>query len=883
MIFNWIYAKFTISTILLTFYGLNEATGQGCKFTLTQDSGRFQTPNFPGKYPNDVECIWNIQVQPGRFVLLSFDVFELESFKRSCIDLIEVKDGSRSTDQLLGSFCDIDPPPKVITSSTNNLRIWFYSDKSVAYRGFNASYTSQWEKGCGGSLTKHSGSISSPRYPDYLYPNSMQCDWSITMPRGKFVRLQFSDDFEVEFNCDGRCWCADRLELWDGPEFNETKLGSFCVSVQPLIVSKTNRMRLRFTTNREGRFRGFQLSYTTSITPSCGGDFMEENGIIVSPNYPMSFPAFSDCVWRIKAPTDHYISFRFLEFTGINGTNSDCSADSIEVREGYSGKAELIERYCIQNIPPVIVSSGHELYIHFRARSDIKATLHIYRRFRGFYMTHSTECNETVGLQDGRVKNSQLSASSYYTLQLGQGQLYLSPQYGRVGNAYSWCSQTQVLNMIVGEYLQIDLLNLTEVTAIATQASIVKYRSMFPLLYPFMSRQSHVTISTLLWPLRLSTSGTSYMGFVSRYKVEYTYGENRWIPYMDDTGNSSSLGYTEFSGNTNSNGIKKNILKPSIMAKIIRIFPTGYQSYPVKHMCLKTELYGCRHDLGCGTTVSFDKPGKISVRGSDQQSKKCTWLSIPRASSSSNDVITFHFTYFDVPCHHGHVILHARNGGKMKTLCGADPPQVSSLPASSQIRLAIKLEKGSDVWGFDLKYNIESLGCGRIIQVSNNGIVKSPNYPSSYDNNQDCTWILSSDPGSKIEMKFIEFDLQPANQTQCDDFVQIQDGRQDMSDVLGKFCGNSVPIQVTSTFNHLRVTFHSDNTTIAKGFLLEYSLASSKKLESPSSRRGQSGQTENTEATAPTAEIENSNGQSTVVTACLINISLLTVLTKLIL
>ena len=34
------------------------------------------------------------------------------------------------------------------------------------------------------------------------------------------------------------------------------------------------------------------------------------------------------------------------------------------------------------------------------------------------------------------------------------------------------------------------------------------------------------------------------MGFVSRYKVEYTYGENRWIPYMDGTGNSSSLGYT---------------------------------------------------------------------------------------------------------------------------------------------------------------------------------------------------------------------------------------------------------------------------------------------------------------------------------------------------
>ena len=161
-----------------------------CKFTLLQDSGTFQTPNFPLEYPNNIECVWNIQVQPGRFILLSFDVVELESFRGKCIDLVEVKDGDRSTDQLLGkkittlylevlasfeecllqqfltikrtktsylkctlfflfpgSFCDISLVPKVITSSSNTLRIWFYSDKSKSYQGFNGSYISQWEKG----------------------------------------------------------------------------------------------------------------------------------------------------------------------------------------------------------------------------------------------------------------------------------------------------------------------------------------------------------------------------------------------------------------------------------------------------------------------------------------------------------------------------------------------------------------------------------------------------------------------------------------------------------------------------------------------------------------------------------------------------------------
>ena len=47
------------------------------------------------------------------------------------------------------------------------------------------------------------------------------------------------------------------------------------------------------------------------------------------------------------------------------------------------------DRYCIQNIPPVIVSSGYELYIYFRARSNDEGTPHLNRKFQGSYLTHS--------------------------------------------------------------------------------------------------------------------------------------------------------------------------------------------------------------------------------------------------------------------------------------------------------------------------------------------------------------------------------------------------------------------------------------------------------------------------------------------------------------
>ena len=63
--------------------------------------------------------------------------------------------------------------------------------------------------------------------------------------------------------------------------------------------------------------------------------------------------------------------------------------------------------------------------------------------------------------------------------------------------------------------------------------------------------------------------------------------------------------HQEFRGNSNLTDIKKNLLKPSIVARRIRIFPTGYRSFSVHHVCLRAELYGCRYNLGKTKIPSF--------------------------------------------------------------------------------------------------------------------------------------------------------------------------------------------------------------------------------------------------------------------------------------
>jgi len=48
---------------------------------------------------------------------------------------------------------------------------------------------------CGGEISKETGILSSPNYPDYYKPNK-ECVWKISVPEGYSVALKFQS-FEV--------------------------------------------------------------------------------------------------------------------------------------------------------------------------------------------------------------------------------------------------------------------------------------------------------------------------------------------------------------------------------------------------------------------------------------------------------------------------------------------------------------------------------------------------------------------------------------------------------------------------------------------------------------------------------------------------------------
>lgn len=142
------------------------------------------------------------------------------------------------------------------------------------------------------------------------------------------------------------------------------------------------------------------------MTPAgqCGTWVKEaEGGYFTSPNYPEKYPPERECVYIIEGeaaifPEPHaalcllwsYISVSLL--TSLPPAASprqcidlffddkysiepswECKFDHIEVRDGPFGFSPLIGRYCGQESPAYVRSSGRYLYIKFVADGELEA------------------------------------------------------------------------------------------------------------------------------------------------------------------------------------------------------------------------------------------------------------------------------------------------------------------------------------------------------------------------------------------------------------------------------------------------------------------------------------------------------------------------------
>uniref|UniRef100_A0A8C0IXR5 CUB and zona pellucida-like domain-containing protein 1 n=1 Tax=Chelonoidis abingdonii TaxID=106734 RepID=A0A8C0IXR5_CHEAB len=119
-----IYAKVYINdSYVFSFLAFYSSAKYTCGGVLQYSSGTFQSPFYPGNYPNNADCVWEIESEGLNL-----------RFMCCFYDYIEIYDGPLHTSPLLGKICH--GSYLSYTSSSNLMTVRFHSDSSVTNRGF---------------------------------------------------------------------------------------------------------------------------------------------------------------------------------------------------------------------------------------------------------------------------------------------------------------------------------------------------------------------------------------------------------------------------------------------------------------------------------------------------------------------------------------------------------------------------------------------------------------------------------------------------------------------------------------------------------------------------------------------------------------------------
>ncbi|CAH2326045.1 ovochymase-2 isoform X1 [Pelobates cultripes] len=213
-----------------------------------------------------------------------------------------------------------------------------------------------------GILNGNEGELIFPEEPQTHYTNNELCEWTLKVPTGMMILLNFSRfDLESDVACN-----LDYLAIYS----EEGQLiGKYCGDIlpRPILISY-NIITLKFFSDFQQYGTGFALNYSavernTYQDSECGSLAVHfEEGEIQSMNYPNKYASFANCYWVIHAPKYLNIKLSFEDFEVEASTN--CSYDNVKVYQDLDAEDE-IGVFCGFSIPPSVTSSDNIMHIKF--------------------------------------------------------------------------------------------------------------------------------------------------------------------------------------------------------------------------------------------------------------------------------------------------------------------------------------------------------------------------------------------------------------------------------------------------------------------------------------------------------------------------------------
>ncbi|CAL1541949.1 unnamed protein product [Lymnaea stagnalis] len=274
----------------------------------------FYSPNYPGEYLNNTDCVLYLEAPSGFKIHLDFrDKFILEKSEGCKYDFLEVRDGPFAYSPLIGLYCDA-AFPRMIVSSGRYLWLRFKTDDLLQYSGFRAVYSYQKDSTQNdGAVISKADTSSTCRIPVKLTPDEadgilssddipfgdvndpefpkgevVDCTWEIYTENTHRISMRSS---ELELKNKKRC-DVNNVTVFERTTLDSAKKEEYCKGgVQFMdFVSESNRvfvrlfgstyaskptLRLVYSLVRKGDCNAFEIKCVDHCLPAS----LECNGV----------------------------------------------------------------------------------------------------------------------------------------------------------------------------------------------------------------------------------------------------------------------------------------------------------------------------------------------------------------------------------------------------------------------------------------------------------------------------------------------------------------------------------------------------------------------------------------------------------------------------
>uniref|UniRef100_A0A665V841 Cubilin n=1 Tax=Echeneis naucrates TaxID=173247 RepID=A0A665V841_ECHNA len=774
--------------------GFNASYSRGCGGLLHVDRGVMSSPHYPQNYLPHLDCRWHVMVTPGYRVSVTFQSpFQVQGYGTACStgDYIEVRNGPDASAPLLGGRLCGASPPSILQTTDNHLFIRFFSDASNEATGFKLTFEAH-SQACGGFIELNHddppGYITSPNYPQN-YPQNIDCIWVISVPNGEAVQIDFEGEFYIEPNTG----CAyDYLEIRDGSSLNDDLISRLCGNTHPSTqLSTGSTMLLRFRTDTSVTHKGFKAKYSTAI---CGGTYRAQSGTIKSPGFPGSnYPDGSNCEWYLEAPTGHYLTLSFGNFS--LQSSQGCSADYVEIRE-YNASGRLLGQHCGGNLPAPVDTSDSFAYIRFVSDNSGNAagfSLSFESSVEGQKLT-KTEPLFTMQKNRKHVSKFIIKKSLMFVITITKKSVILSCVVCEV------CRCGGVLNNPLGGnftspgYLVSNYSNNLNCEWLIQNPQHIN--SSIVVLIEDLHLQNHQTCRSDYLQFRLGDFDgellATFCGQTTPTIPIVVFTPELWVQFQTDS-SQGDLGF-----------------KAKYLFSECGGFQTGEEGV------LSSPNY----------PNSYPSPSR------------CAWL----LEAPEGHTISLTFAYFNLELHStcGWDSLTIFNGGSpgspiIGQYCGTTSPGTIQ-SGSNKLAVVFLADHSVSRGGFLATWTTDSSGCGGVIHADT-GTFKSPNYPQNFPANVECSWQVIAHEGNHLEISYNSNFQIPDSTGSCQSsYVKVWSGRnQNDEALLSTGCGSAPPPPVVAPYNVITSRFQSTGAT-GSGFLASFRTSCGANFTAPSGR-----------------------------------------------